>query len=93
MLLYPVNEIKVTALSAKKATALASPEVLARQRTGRHGIAITAGEATVYIGDKNVTVSKGMAVPAGTTVILPVTNTCEDNLFVIGGDCVLTEFF
>ena len=87
MLLYPVDDIKTTKLSATKAVVAASPEVAALQRTGRHGIAITAGESTVYIG------GKGMAVPAGTTTILPVTTTNVDNLYVIGGDCVLTEFF
>lgn len=93
MLLYPVSEIKTTTLAATKATKAASPEVIARQRSGRHGIAITAGESDVYLGDKDVTAATGMAIPAGTTVILPVSNTSEDSLFVIGGSCVLTEFF
>lgn len=93
MLLYPVDDIKTTKLSATKAKVAASPEVVAKQRTGRHGIAITAGESTVYIGGKGVTSATGMAVPAGTTTILPVTTVNVDNLYVIGGDCVLTEFF
>lgn len=93
MLLYPVDDIKTTKLSATKAKVAASPEVVAKQRTGRHGIAITAGESTVYIGGKDVTSATGMAVPAGTTTILPVTTVNVDNLYVIGGDCVLTEFF
>lgn len=93
MLLYPVDDIKTTKLSATKAKVAASPEVVAKQRTGRHGIAITAGESTVYIGGKGVTSATGMAVPAGTTTILPVTTVNIDNLYVIGGDCVLTEFF
>lgn len=93
MLLYPVDDIKTTKLSATKAVVAASPEVVAKQRTGRHGIAITAGESTVYIGGKGVTSATGMAVPAGTTTILPVTTVNVDNLYVIGGDCVLTEFF
>lgn len=93
MLLYPVDDIKTTKLSATKAKVAASPEVVAKQRTGRHGIAITAGESTVYIGGKGVTSATGMAVPAGTTIILPVTTVNVDNLYVIGGDCVLTEFF
>lgn len=93
MLLYPVNDIKTTKLSATEAVVAASPEVAAMQRTGRHGIAITAGESAVYIGGKGVTAATGMAVPAGTTTILPVATTNTDNLYVIGGDCVLTEFF
>ena len=93
MLLYPVNDIKTTKLSATKAKVAASPEVAAKQRTGRHGIAITAGESAVYIGGKDVTAANGMAVPAGTTTILPVATTNVDNVYVIGGDCVLTEFF
>lgn len=93
MLLYPVSEIKTTKLSAAAATVAASPEVVSRQRSGRHGIAITAGESTVYLGGKDVTADTGMAITAGTTVILPVSNTSEESLYVIGGDCVLTEFF
>lgn len=93
MLLYPVSEIKTTVLSASEATKAASPEVIARQRMGRHGIAISAGESAVYLGGKDVTASTGMVIPAGTTTVLPVSNTSEDSLYVIGGSCVLTEFF
>lgn len=93
MLLYPVSEIKTTALSASKATKAASPEVIARQRMGRHGIAISAGESAIYLGKEDVTAETGMVIPAGTTLVLPVSNTSEDSLYVIGGDCVLTEFF
>lgn len=93
MLLYPVSEIKTTTLSASKATKAASPEVIARQRMGRHGIAISAGESAVYLGNADVTAETGLAIPAGTTLVLPVSNTSEDALYVIGGDCVLTEFF
>lgn len=93
MFLFPVSEIKTTQLDATSAVLAASPEVIARQRTGRHGIAISAGDSAVYLGGKDVNAGNGMLIPAGTTASMPVTNTSADNLYVIGGSCVLTEFF
>lgn len=93
MILFPVSDVKTTVLDASAVTLAASPEVIARQRTGRHSIGITAGESVIYLGGKNVTAENGMAIPAGTTITMPVSNTSMESLYVVGGNCVLTEFF
>lgn len=93
MLLCPVKEIMTTKLSASGATPAASTEVFTNMRGGRIGLAITAGETDVYLGDKSVKAGKGLLIKAGTTYTLPVLPTARQNFYVIGGDCVLTEFF
>lgn len=93
MLLNSVNDIKTTTLSASSATLAASTEVQTKLRCGRHGIAISATGSDIYLGDKDVAAGSGMLIPAGTTFVLPVTNHCQENLYVVGGECVLTEFF
>lgn len=93
MLLCPVKEIMTTKLSASSATPAASTEVFTNMRGGRIGLAITAGETDVYLGDKNVKAGEGLMIKAGTTYTLPVLPTARQNFYVIGGDCVLTEFF
>lgn len=93
MLLCPVKEIMTTKLSASSATPAASTEVFTNMRGGRIGLAITAGETDVYLGDKSVKAGKGLLIKAGTTYTLPVIPSARQNFYVIGGDCVLTEFF
>lgn len=93
MLLCPVKEIMTTKLSASGATPAASTEVFTNMRGGRIGLAITAGETDVYLGDKSVKVGGGLLIKAGTTYTLPVVPSARQNFYVIGGDCVLTEFF
>ena len=93
MLLCPVKEIMTTKLSASSATPAASTEVFTNMRGGRIGLAITAGETDVYLGDKSVKAGKGLLIKAGKTYTLPVLPTARQNFYVIGGDCVLTEFF
>ena len=93
MLLCPVKEIMTTKLSASSATPAASTEVFTNMRGGRIGLAITAGETDVYLGDKNVKAGEGLLIKAGTTYTLPVLPTARQTFYVIGGDCVLTEFF
>lgn len=93
MLLCPVKEIMTTKLSASSVTPAASTEVFTNMRGGRIGLAITAGETDVYLGDKSVKAGKGLLIKAGTTYTLPVLPTARQNFYVIGGDCVLTEFF
>lgn len=93
MLLCPVKEIMTTKLSASSATPAASTEVFTNMRGGRIGIAISAGEADIYLGDKNVKAGEGLLIKAGATYTLPVLPTARQNFYVIGGDCVLTEFF
>lgn len=93
MLLCPVKEIMTTKLSASSATPAASTDVFTNIRGGRIGLAITAGETDIYLGDKSVKAGKGLLIKAGTTYTLPVLPTARQNFYVIGGDCVLTEFF
>lgn len=93
MLLCPVKEIMTTKLSAGSATPAASTEVFTNMRGGRIGLAITAGETDIYLGDKSVKAGEGLLIKAGTTYTLPVLPTARQNFYVIGGDCVLTEFF
>lgn len=93
MLLYSVKEIKTTKLSASSAKPAASTEVFTNMRGGRIGIAISAGEADIYLGDKNVKAGEGLLIKSGTTYTLPVLPTARQNFYVVGGDCVLTEFF
>ena len=93
MLLCPVKEIMTTKLSASSATPAASTEVFTNMRGSRIGLAITAGETDVYLADKSVKAGKGLLIKAGTTYTLPVLPTARQNFYVIGGDCVLTEFF
>lgn len=93
MLLCPVKEIKTTKLSASSAKPAASTEVFTNMRGGRIGLAITAGEADIYLGDKGVKTGEGLLIKAGTTYTLPVLPTARQNFYVVGGDCVLTEFF
>lgn len=93
MLLCPVKEIKTTKLSASSATPAASTEVFTNMRGGRIGIAISAGEADIYLGEKGVKVGEGLLIKAGTTYTLPVIPSARQNFYVVGGDCVLTEFF
>ena len=93
MFLYSVKEIKTTKLSANSATPAASTEVFTNIRGGRIGIAISAGETDIYLGDKSVKAGEGLLIKAGTTYTLPVLPTARQNFYVIGGACVLTEFF
>ena len=93
MLLCPVKEIMTTKLNASSAKPAASTEVFTNMRGGRIGLAITAGETDVYLGDKSVKAGEGLLIKAGTTYTLPVLPTARQNFYVIGGDCVLTEFF
>lgn len=94
MLLCPVTDIKTTTLDASSAVVAASPDVLGRLRRGRHGIAISAIDSDIYLGDKDVSSGGGMLIPSGTTSeTLPVSMMSVDTLYVVGGSCVLTEFF
>jgi hypothetical protein len=93
MFLNSVSDIKTTKLSASSAVPAASQEVLTKLRVGRHAIAISATDSDVYLGGEDVTSSTGMLIKTGTTFVMPVTNHSKENIYVVGGDCVLTEFF
>lgn len=89
----PVSYVKITALNATSATVAASQEVLEKSCSGRHTITITATGADVYIGDKNVSASNGMPIANGESFTIPVTTDRFDQVYVVGGSVILTEWF
>lgn len=89
----PVSRVKTSVLDATSAVAAASDSVLARQENGRHTVSITAKGGTVYIGGADVSAENGMPVEDGATVTIPVESTTTDNLYVVGGSVILTEYF
>lgn len=86
MFLKPVNEVLVTKLTA--AGVAASPAVKAKQRSGRHTLIISATSAVKY-GDKDL---QDIAIPAGTSVVIPVTENRADQIYVSGA-CTICECF
>ena len=88
----PVSMVLTTSIDASSVTPCASAEVLAGDRKGRHAIEIT-GVSKVYIGDAGVTSSKGRPIAAGETVTIPVSPDVKVPCYVVGGGCVLTEYF
>lgn len=92
-IIFPVNNIKTTKLTATKATPAASPEVLSRLRTGRHTVSITALDADIYVGGTDVTSATGVPVKAGTSLAIPVDSNSTTPVYVIGGSCVIAEYF
>jgi hypothetical protein len=89
----PVSMVKTTKLTATNATLAVSPEVLAKQLNGRHTISITASGSTVYVGDANVSASNGLPLSDKATLTIPVASDRADQVYVIGGTVILTEWF
>lgn len=89
----PVTWTKSIVLDATSAVVAASPEVLSKQRSGRHTISITASGATVYIGGSDVTTANGTPIKDGTTLTIPVSSDRVDQVYVVGGKVRLTEWF
>lgn len=89
----PVSMVKSTKLTASAATLAASPEVLAKQMTGRHTISLAASSGTVYVGGPNVTSADGLPLPAGQILTIPVSSDRVDQVYVVGGSVILTEWF
>lgn len=89
----PVTYAKTTTLNAATATVAASQEVLEKTYSGRHTITITANGGTVYVGDKNVSKSNGMPIADGESFTIPVASDRSDNVYVVGGSVILTEWF
>ena len=86
MFLKPVNEMLVTKLTA--AGVAASPAVKAKQRSGRHTLIICATSAVKY-GDKD---KQEITIPAGESVVIPVTENRNDQVYVSGA-CTICECF
>lgn len=91
--LYPVRDTISSVLDATSAVPAASAEVLNKSRRGRNAIGISATESDVYIGGKDVTAETGMPIKAGTSIVIPVGSDVADPVYVVGGSCVITEFF
>lgn len=89
----PVTYAKTTVLNASAATVAASPTVLAKQYNGRHTISITAKGGTVYIGGADVSTANGMPLKDGERITIPVASDRSDNVYVVGGTVILTEWF
>lgn len=89
----PVSMVKTTKLTATNTTLAASPEVMSKQLSGRHTISITASGSTVYVGGANVSKDNGMPVASNATVTIPVASDRADQVYVVGGTVILTEWF
>lgn len=91
--IYPVRDTISNVLDATSAVPAASVEVLNKSRRGRHAIGISATESEVYIGGQDVTAATGMPVKAGTSIVIPVGSDVVAPVYVVGGSCIITEFF
>ena len=89
----PVSMVKTTKLTATNATLAASPAVVARQLGGRHTISLAASGSTVYVGGSDVTKDNGLPLEAGQVLTIPVSTDRVDQIYVIGGTVILTEWF
>jgi hypothetical protein len=89
----PVSMVKTTKLNATNATKAVSPEVMAKQLNGRHTISLAASGSTVYVGGADVTKDNGMPLAAGQVLTIPVASDRTDQVYVIGGTVILTEWF
>ena len=56
-------------------------------------VAVTFGADAVYIGGADVTSATGMPIKAGDNIVIPVVSDKVDAVYVVGGQCVITEFF
>ena len=90
---YPVTHMKTTILSASKAVVAASEAVQSKQICGRHAITIAPKSGTIYIGGPDVSSTNGLPIASGTTFTVPVSKDRVDQVYVVGGDVVLTEWF
>ncbi|MCD7811962.1 MAG: hypothetical protein LUG91_08990 [Ruminococcus sp.] len=91
--LIPVRATASSVLDASSAVPAASVEVLSHMRRGRTAIGISAVSKDVYIGGEDVTASTGMPVKAGESIVIPVGSDAVAPFYVVGGSCIITEFF
>ena len=90
--LKPVSMVRSTALNASSAKPCASDNVLNGTWQGRHTVEITA-VSKVYIGGEDVTTSNGRPINAGETITIPVVSGLKTPCYVVGGNCIITEYF
>lgn len=88
----PVKYVLSTALDASSVTPAASPDVLDGTRRGRHAVEVTA-VSKVYIGDSEVTSSTGRPIAVGESFLIPVEDYVNKPFYIVGGNCILTEYF
>lgn len=98
MFLRSFGRIKTTSITlSSTAQVLASKEVLEeRMDNGRIALEVnnTEGEAAAYIGDKDVTTTTGIPVPAGQTRIFPVQQGSASAIYGVGsGAVIIGEYF
>ena len=91
----PVSRVTTCVVDASGgATLLASEEVKARQMNSRHTLTVAnTGDATVYIGGKDVTAEDGLPLAAGEKITIPVMTTNADQIYAIGGSVTIAEWF
>lgn len=89
----PIRYTTSVALDASSAVPAASDAVLSRKLKARASVGITAVGSTIYIGGPDVNSSNGMPIAAGDSIVIPVVSDRADNVYVVGGQCIITEFF
>ena len=89
----PIRYTTSVALDASSAVPAASEAVTSRKHRARASVGITALDSTIYIGGPDVSSSNGMPLKAGDKIIIPVVSDRDDNVYVVGGQCIITEFF
>ena len=88
----PVSSVLTSVLDATSVVPAASVDVLSGNRRGRHAVEITA-TAKVYIGGEDVTSANGRPINAGESLLIPVNDYVNKPFYVVGGKCILTEYF
>ena len=91
----PVSRVLVSKVSASGSAAIAASEaVISRQECARHTLTIVnSGSGTVYIGDKDVSSDNGIPLANGEKITIPVVTTTYDQVYVVGGDVTIAEWF
>lgn len=86
MFLYDVTRTVTKKVDASSAI----PAVADDTQSGRHTVWIYALD-DVYVGGVDVSAENGIKIPAGNNAVFPVNN--RKALYVVGGSCVIADFF
>jgi hypothetical protein len=87
MFLQSITKTVTKALDASTAIPAVADESVSGRR---HAVGIYA-TADVYVGGSDVTADTGIKIPAGESKVFPVNNSRA--LYVVGGTCVVADFF
>lgn len=90
---YLVRQTESCVIDASSAVPAASPDVLCKKRRGRFAVGISPVDADVYIGGEDVTTATGMPIKVGDSIVIPVVSDKVEAVYVVGGQCIITEFF